>query len=110
MIMVFYGGLAEGRKNKNAAGVWRPAAICLVKVLSQPQVRANRAKPIKEILAAGCVVYLLAVHKAKVAERNPQSSLAVPAGKGWFGALRARPSEQNQTLNLNSSTSPSLTT
>jgi hypothetical protein len=30
MIMVF-GGLAEGRKNKNAAGVWRPAAIGLVK-------------------------------------------------------------------------------
>jgi hypothetical protein len=76
MIMFFY-GLTEGRQNKNAAGVWRPAAIGLVKILSQPQVRADRAKPIKEILAAGCVVYLLAVHEAKVAERNPQSSMTV---------------------------------
>jgi hypothetical protein len=61
MIMVFY-GLATGRKNNNAAGVWRPAAIGLVEILSQPQVCAERAKPIKAILAAGCVVYLLAVH------------------------------------------------
>jgi hypothetical protein len=68
--------LAEGRKNKNAAGVWRPAAIGLVKILSQPQVRADRAKPIKEILAAGCVVHLLAVHAAKVAEPGAPSSLA----------------------------------
>jgi hypothetical protein len=88
MIMVFYGGLAEGRKNKNAAGVWRPAAICLVKVLSQPQVRANRAKPIKEILAAGCVVYLLAVHKAKLAERNPQSSQGGGMAASWVDENR----------------------
>jgi hypothetical protein len=49
----------------------------LVKILSQPQVRANRAKPIKEILAAGCVVHLLAVHEAKVAEPHLPSSMAV---------------------------------
>ncbi|MGO9586794.1 MAG: hypothetical protein ACLP2Y_11420 [Limisphaerales bacterium] len=77
MIMVFY-GLTEGCQNKNAAGVWRPAAIGLVKVLSQPQVRAYRPKPIKEILAAGCVVHLLAaVHEAKVTEPGRQSSLAI---------------------------------
>jgi hypothetical protein len=76
MIMGFY-GLTEGCQNKNAAGVWRPAAICLVKVLSQPQVRAYRPKPIKEILAAGCVVHLLAaVHKTKVTGLAPLSSLA----------------------------------
>jgi len=77
--MVFY-GLAEGRKNKNAAGVWRPAAIGLVKVLSQPQVHAYRPKPIKEILAAGCVVHLLAaaVHKTKVTGPDTLSSLAGP--------------------------------
>ncbi|MGB8369013.1 MAG: hypothetical protein ACLPYZ_07110 [Limisphaerales bacterium] len=76
MIMVFY-GLTEGRQNKNAAGVWRPAAIGLFKILSQPQVRAYRPKPIKEILAAGCVVHLLAVHKAKVAEPDVPSSITV---------------------------------
>jgi hypothetical protein len=54
----------------------------LVKILSQPQVRTDRAKPIKEILAAGCVVYLLAVHEAKVTERNPQSSLAAVSAGG----------------------------
>jgi hypothetical protein len=70
-------------KTKTPQAFWRPAAICLVKFLSQPQVRAYRPKPIKEILAAGCVVHLLAVHEAKVAERNPQSSLAaVSAGRG----------------------------
>jgi hypothetical protein len=71
-----HGFLWVGRRsqNKNAAGVWRPAAIGLVKILSQPQVRANRAKPIIKILAAGCVVCLRAVHEAKVAERNPPSS------------------------------------
>jgi hypothetical protein len=73
MIIGFY-GLAEGRKNKNAAGVWRPAAIGLVKVLSQPQVRADRAKPIKEIPAAGGVVYLRAVHAIKITEHPPPSS------------------------------------
>jgi hypothetical protein len=74
--------LAEGRKNINAAGVWRPAAIGLVKVLSQPQVRADLAKPIKEILAARCVVHLPAVHKTKVTERKPLSSMAsAPAGE-----------------------------
>jgi hypothetical protein len=102
MIMVFMGGgLAEGRKNKNAAGVWRPAAICLVKVLSQPQVRANRAKPIKEIPAAGCVVYLLAVHKAKVAERNPQSSAEVAwqrVGLMKIGAAGKCPRERRISL------------
>jgi hypothetical protein len=72
--------LTEGRQNKSAAGVWRPAAICLVKILSQPQVRANRAKPIKEILAAGCVVCLLAVHKAKVTGLEPLSSRMVAHG------------------------------
>ncbi|MFZ0826239.1 MAG: hypothetical protein WAO02_02335 [Verrucomicrobiia bacterium] len=80
MIMVFY-GLAEGHKNKNAAGVWRPAAIGLMKILSQPQVRADRAKPIKEILAAGCVVCLLAVHETKIAAWSSQSSWRLaPAG------------------------------
>ncbi|MGA9450592.1 MAG: hypothetical protein WBW41_04515 [Verrucomicrobiia bacterium] len=76
MIMGFY-GLAEGRKNKNAAGVWRPAAIGSVKVLSQPQVRADRAKPIKEILAARCVVHLpaAAVHKTKITGSDPLSSI-----------------------------------
>jgi hypothetical protein len=78
MIMVFY-GLAEGRKNKNAAGVWRPAAIFgLVKVLSQPQVR-TQAKPIKEILAAGCVVDLRTVHESKIAEPSVPSSRTVRA-------------------------------
>jgi hypothetical protein len=79
MIMGFY-GLTEGRQNKNAAGVWRPAAICLVKILSQPQVRAYRPKPIKEILAAGCVVHLLAVHEAKVTGLEPLSSRMVAPG------------------------------
>jgi hypothetical protein len=79
MIMGFY-GLAEGRKTKTPQAFWRPAAICLVKVLSQPQVRANRAKPIKEILAAGCVVHLLAVHEAKVTEPGAPSSMAVKVG------------------------------
>ncbi|MGO8836677.1 MAG: hypothetical protein ACLQAH_04115 [Limisphaerales bacterium] len=88
MIMVFH-GLAEGRKNKNAAGVWRPAAIGLVKVLSQPQVRAHRPKPIKEILAAGCVVHLLAVHEAKVAESGGQSSRMM-ASLGNLGAEMTR--------------------
>jgi hypothetical protein len=72
MIMVFY-GLAEGCQNKNAAGAGRPAAIDLVKILSQPQVRAG-AKPIKEILAAGGVVHWLAVHEAIITERNRPSS------------------------------------
>jgi hypothetical protein len=63
-------------KTKTPQASRRPAAIGLVKVLSQPQVRACRPKPIKKILAAGCVVHLLAVHEAKVAERNPQSSMA----------------------------------
>jgi hypothetical protein len=77
MIMVIY-GLTEARQNKNAAGVWRPAAIGLVKVLSQPQVRAYRPKPIKEILAAGCVVHLLAVvHKTKITGTKPLSSAGV---------------------------------
>jgi len=75
MIMFFY-GLAEGRKNKNAAGVWRPAAIGLIEILSQPQVRANRAKPIKEILAAGGIVYLRTVHKAKIAEPGRASTMS----------------------------------
>jgi hypothetical protein len=82
MIMVFY-RLTEGCQNKNAAGVWRPAAFCLVKILSQPQVRADRAKPIKEILAAGCVVHLLAaaVHETRIAGPTPLSSMvAAPAG------------------------------
>jgi hypothetical protein len=66
--------LAEGRKTKTPQAFWRPAAIGLVKILSQPQVRANRAKPIKEILAAGCVVHLLAVHETKVTGPHPLSS------------------------------------
>jgi hypothetical protein len=120
-------GWPQVSKTKTPQAFWRPAAIGLVKVLSQPQVRADRAKPIKEILAAGCVVHWLAVHEAKVTERNPQSSREA-AGTGGdyqfseggvsqrsnllakFWARKARPSEQNQTLNLNSSTSPSLTT
>jgi hypothetical protein len=74
--------LAEGRKTKTPQASRRPAAIGLVKVLSQPQVRAYRPKPIKEILAAGCVVYLRTVHEAKVAEPYPQSSMAaVSAGE-----------------------------
>jgi hypothetical protein len=87
MIMVFY-GLAEGRKTKTPQASWRPAAICLVKVLSQPQVRANRVKPIKEILAAGCVVYLLAVHETKVTERNPQSSQGGGMAASWVDENR----------------------
>jgi hypothetical protein len=70
-------------KTKTPQAFWRPAAIGLVKVLSQPQVRAYRPKPIKEILAAGCVVHLLAaVHKTKVTEPRPPSSLA---GVSHFG-------------------------
>jgi hypothetical protein len=65
--------LATGRINRNAAGVWRPAAIDLVKVLSQPQVRTH-AKPIKEILAAGCVVHWLAIHETKITAWSGQSS------------------------------------
>jgi hypothetical protein len=77
--------LAEGCQNKNAAGVWRPAAIGLVKVLSQPQVRAYRPKPIKEILAAGCAVHLLAVHEAKIAEPGMPSSITVARSKSEEG-------------------------
>jgi len=67
MIMVLY-GLAVGRKIKTPQAFWRPAAIGLFEILSQPQVRADRAKPIKIILAAGCVVHLPAVHRAKIAK------------------------------------------
>jgi hypothetical protein len=63
-------------KTKTPQASRRPAAIGLVKVLSQPQVRAYRPKPIKEILAAGCVVHLLAVHEAKVTGPDPLSSPA----------------------------------
>jgi hypothetical protein len=76
MIMVFYGVVPKAAKNKNAAGVWRPAAMVWCKILSQPQVRAQ-AKPIKEILAPGCVVHLRAVHGKQVI-RNPKDSQA-----GW---------------------------
>jgi hypothetical protein len=69
--------LAEGRKTKTPQASWRPAVIGLVKVLSQPQVRAYRPKPIKEILAAGCVVHLLAVHKSKITEPGMPSSITV---------------------------------
>jgi hypothetical protein len=76
-------GWPKVAKTKTPQAFWRPAAICLVKVLSQSQVRANRAKPIKEILAAGCVVYLRTVHKTKVTGPDPLSSLVVvPAGEG----------------------------
>jgi len=50
--------------------------LVLVKILSQPQVRAQ-AKPIKEILAAGCVVHLRTVHEAKITGPDPLSSLVV---------------------------------
>jgi hypothetical protein len=63
-------GWPKVAKTKTPQASWRPAAIGLVKVLSQPQVRADRAKPIKEILAAGCVVHLRTVHASKVTERN----------------------------------------
>jgi hypothetical protein len=83
-------------KTKTPQASRRPAAIGLVKVLSQPQVRAYRPKPIKEILAAGCVVHLLAVHEAKVAERNLQSSpAAVWQGSNfsfWWGERPREPS------------------
>jgi hypothetical protein len=75
MIMVVY-GLARVAKTKTPQAFWRPAAIGLVEILSQPQVRTDRAKPIKEILAAGCVVHLRTVHKTKITERNPQSRKA----------------------------------
>jgi hypothetical protein len=58
-----------------------------LKILSQPQVRADRAKPIKEILAAGCVVYLraAAVHKTKITGPDPLSSMAVAwLWVGWI--------------------------
>jgi hypothetical protein len=71
-----FAGWPKVAKTKTPQASWRPAAIGLVKVLSQPQVRAYRPKPIKEILAAGCVVHLLAaaVHEAKVAEPGASSS------------------------------------
>jgi hypothetical protein len=69
-------GWPKVAKTKTPQAFWRPAAIGLVKILSQPQVRAHRAKPIKVILAAGCVVHLLAVHKAKVTGPGTLSSLA----------------------------------
>jgi hypothetical protein len=56
-------GWPQIAKTKTPQTFGRPAAIDWVKILSQPQVRANRAKPIKEILAARCVVYLRAVHR-----------------------------------------------
>jgi hypothetical protein len=68
-------GWPKVAKTKTPQAFWRPAAIGLVKVLSQPQVRAYRAKPIKEILAAGCVVHLLAVHETKVTEPRPPSRM-----------------------------------
>jgi hypothetical protein len=76
MIMVFY-GLAEGRKTKTPQAFGDLRRFVWLKILSQPQVRADRAKPIKVILAAGCVVCLLAVHEVKVTERRPPSSAAV---------------------------------
>jgi hypothetical protein len=67
-------GWPQVAKTKTPQAFWRPAAIFgLVKVLSQPQVR-TQAKPIKEILAAGCIVDLLAVHEAKIAAWARQSS------------------------------------
>src|ERR1017187_4029175 len=66
--------------------------LVLVKILSQPQVRAYRAKPIKEILAAGCVVHLLAVHETKITRPDPLSSLAaVSAGRTWRHEVRTSP-------------------
>jgi hypothetical protein len=76
MIMVF---LVVGRrlpKQKRRRRFGDLRRLVWFKVLSQPQVRANRAKPIKVILAARCVVHLLAVHEAKVAEPGASSSLA----------------------------------
>jgi hypothetical protein len=69
-------GWPKVAKTKTPQAFWRPAAIGLVKILSQPQVRADLAKPIKVILAAGCVVHLLAVHDAKVTGPGALSSLA----------------------------------
>jgi len=89
-------GWPKPAKTKTPQAFWRPAAIGLVKILSQPQVRADRAKPIKEILAAGCVVHLLAVHEAKVTERNPQSSReagkAVQIGKPFHAPAQCHDS------------------
>jgi hypothetical protein len=74
-------GWPKVAKTKTPQAFWRPAAIGLVKILSQPQVRANRAKPIKVILAARCVVHLLAaVHETKVTGPDPLSSPAVKVG------------------------------
>jgi hypothetical protein len=75
MIMVFLrvGRRLPKQKRRRRFGDLR--RLVLVKILSQSQVRANRAKPIKEILAARCVVHLLAVHEAKVTERRLPSSL-----------------------------------
>jgi hypothetical protein len=81
MIMVFLrvGRRLPKQKRRRRFGDLR--RLVLVKILSQPQVRAYRAKPIKEILAAGCVVHLRTIHEAKVAEPYPPSSLAgAPAG------------------------------
>jgi hypothetical protein len=86
MIMVFY-GLAEGRKTKTPQAFGDLRRFVWLKILSQPQVRADRAKPIKEILAAGCVVYLraAAVHKTKITGPDPLSSMAVAwLWVGWI--------------------------
>jgi hypothetical protein len=95
--------LAEGRKTKTPQAFWRPAVICLVKILSQPQVRAYRPKPIKEILAAGRVVHLhaAAVHEAKVTGPDPLSSAEVAwqrVGLIKIGAAGKCPRERRISL------------
>jgi hypothetical protein len=77
MIMVFY-GWPKVAKTKTPQAFGDLRRFWFVKVLSQPQVR-TQAKPIKEILAAGCVVYLRTVHEAKIAEPSVPSSRTVRA-------------------------------